>query len=128
MEKLFNQRYEFNDAFKFTTNDHFDLISPAEYGLEYNMLKEELDEYFAACKDRDRVEIADAIGDMLYLIIGTAAKHGLDAEELGKVMDEIHRSNMSKLHNGKVVKNTVGKVVKPDTFSPPNIAEVLELY
>lgn len=127
MEKLFEQRREFNDAFRINSNDHFSLLATADFGLEYNMLKEELDEYFEACLNNDLVEIADAIGDMLYLIIGTACKHGLDAEELGKVMDEIHRSNMSKLHNGKVVKNSVGKVVKPDTFSPPNIAEVLEL-
>lgn len=127
MEKLFNQRREFNDAFRIDSNDHFDLLSTAEYGLEFNMLNEELHEYFTACKESNRVEIADAIGDMLYLIIGTAYKHGLDAEELGKVMDEIHRSNMSKLHNGEVVKNSIGKIVKPDTFSPPNIAEVLEL-
>ena len=128
MEKLFDQRREFNDAFKISSNDFFDVITTSEYGLEFNMLNEELNEYFTACRENDRVEIADAIGDMLYLIIGTAYKHGLDAEELGKVMDEIHRSNMSKLHNGEVVKNSVGKVVKPDTFSPPNIAEVLELY
>lgn len=128
MEKLFNQRREFNDAFRIDSNDHFDKLSVGEYGLEFNMLNEELNEYFTACQEGDLVEIADAIGDMLYLIIGTAYKHGLDAEELGKVMNEIHRSNMSKLHNGRVVKNSVGKVVKPDTFSPPNLAEVLELY
>jgi predicted HAD superfamily Cof-like phosphohydrolase len=128
MEKLFDQRREFNDAFKISSNDFFDVITTSEYGLEFNMLDEELNEYFTACMENNRVEIADAIGDMLYLIIGTAYKHGLDAEELGKVMDEIHRSNMSKLHNGEVVKTSVGKVVKPDTFSPPNIAEVLELH
>lgn len=127
MEKLFNQREEFNDAFEIKSNDVFGLIGKGEYGLETNMILEELNEYHKACREEDLVEIADAIGDMLYLVIGTAYRHGLDAEELGKVMDEIHRSNMSKLHDGKVVKNSVGKVVKPDTFSPPNLKEVLEL-
>ena len=95
MENLFEQRREFNDAFRINSNDHFDLLSPGEYGLEFNMLNEELHEYFTACKDNNRVEIADAIGDILYLIIGTACKHGLDAEELRKVMNEIHRSNIT---------------------------------
>lgn len=127
MRELFEQREEFNDAFKIASNDVFGNISSGSYGLEYSMLQEELDEYYTACVEDDKVEIADAIGDMLYLVIGAAYKHGLDEEELGKVMREIHRSNMSKLHNGEVVKNVFGKVVNPDTFSEPDLKRVLEL-
>ena len=125
MKKLFKQRAEFNDRFEISHRDTFGIIPEEEYNLEYDMLQEELDEYLKACRENDKIEIADAIGDMLYLVIGTAYKHGLDAETTERIMDEIHRSNMSKLHDGKVVKDEYGKISKPSSFTPPDIGGCL---
>lgn len=125
MEKLFKNRLEFNKAFKIKSRKKFGLIKKEEFGLEFDMINEEIHEYIDACDDENKIEVADAIGDMLYLIIGIAFKHGLNEKQLSKLMQEIHRSNMSKLHNGKIVKNENGKVVKPKTFSHPKILKCL---
>jgi hypothetical protein len=127
MKKLFNQRKEFNECFNITNRDTFGCITKDEYELEFDMIQEELDEYRLACIDKDPVEIADAIGDMLYLVIGTAYKHGCRYDNLESVMNEIHQSNMSKLHKGKVVKDGNGKISKPNTFTPPNINDCFTL-
>lgn len=76
----------------------------------------------------DLVGIADGIADSLYVIIGTAAAYGIDIQE---IFDEVHRSNMSKtIYNedtGKytVVKNEFGKVLKPESYSPPKLHEIV---
>ena len=110
MKKLFKQRAEFNDRFEISHRDTFGIIPEDDYELEVLMMNEETSEYRDACIDKDPIEIADAICDELYLVIGKAYKHGLDAETTERIMDEIHRSNMSKLHDGKVVKDEYGKI------------------
>lgn len=65
-------------------------------------------------------EIADAIGDLLYTIYGTAVAYGLDAQ---RIFDEIHRSNMTKLIDGK--KDSHGKQLKGPSYSPPNLKPFL---
>lgn len=127
MKKLFNQRKEFNNCFNISKRDTFGCVTKDEYELEFDMIQEEIDEYRLACIDKDPIEIADAIGDMLYLVIGSAYKHGLDSDSLERIMNEIHRSNMSKLHSGKVVKDSNGKISKPNSFTPPNIKGCLTL-
>lgn len=125
MRKFFEARKEFNEAFQIERNDTFNHIPYRDFMLEFDMLKEELNEYRDACEEVDLVEVLDAIIDMQYLIIGCAYKHGLTAEMMEDAYMEVHRSNMSKLHNGKVVKNANGKVVKPKTFSPPNLKKFI---
>ena len=125
MEKLFTQRKEFDTAFKIKSRDLLGNIPATSYMLEYCLIKEELEEYKEACEQNDVIEIVDAIADMLYLVIGTATHHGIGHHTLQKVMDEVHRSNMSKLHDGEVVKDENGKVAKPSTFSKPDLKGVL---
>ncbi len=89
------------------------------------MLLEELDEYREAVKDGDVVEVADALTDMLYVLLGTFIAHGLQdiAEEL---FDEVHRSNMSKLdERGKPLFRADGKVLKSDRFRDPDLRSVI---
>ena len=71
-------------------------VGEQTFSLRYRLMKEENDEYLEACEAKDMVEIADALGDMLYIWCGTVLKHGLQ-EAIGEVFDEIQRSNMSKL-------------------------------
>ena len=89
------------------------------------MFLEELEEYRAAVNNHDIVEIADALTDMLYVLLGTFIAHGLQdiAEEL---FDEVHRSNMSKLdEQGKPIFRTDGKVLKSDRFSDPDLRSII---
>lgn len=89
------------------------------------MLMEELEEYRAAVRDNDIVEIADALTDMLYVLLGTFITHGLQdiAEAL---FDEVHRSNMSKLdEQGKPITRNDGKVLKSERFSKPDLQSII---
>lgn len=126
MKNLISKRKEFNRVMDIKCDSHPVNISENEYMLEFNMMQEELNEYKEACKKGDIVEIADAIGDQLYLIIGQAAKHGL----LGcieEIYNEIHKSNMSKIgSNGTVIKDKNGKVQKPVTYKKPNIERIVK--
>lgn len=128
LERLFEQRSEFNDVYELDSRVTPGVISFKDFTLQYNLLKEELEEYKEACREGDTIEIADALGDIMYVLIGTLTAHGFDAEDTGKLLNEIHRSNMSKLWDGKVVKDENGKVKKPSTFSEPQIAKVLGFY
>ena len=68
------------------------------------------EEYLDACKNGDLVEVADALGDQLYILCGTILKHGLQ-NKIEEVFDEIQRSNMSKLDiNGNPIFREDGKI------------------
>ncbi len=118
--------HEFHEVFKI--GNATELIIPAEreYMLRYNLIKEETDEYLDACRKGDITEIADALGDQLYIIFGTILKHGLQ-HKIDEVFDEIHRSNMSKLdENDEPIFREDGKILKSNRYFRPNIKEILE--
>ena len=101
-------------------------VSEDEYMLRYNLIKEENEEYLDACKNGDLVEIADALGDQLYILFGTILKHGLQ-HKIEEVFDEIQRSNMSKLdENGQPIFREDGKILKSNLYFKPNIKDILE--
>ena len=90
-------------------------------------MKEENEEYLEAAKNGDIVEVADALGDQLYILCGTILKHGLQ-HKIVDVFNEIQRSNMSKLdENGNPIYREDGKVMKSSLYFKPDIASVLEL-
>ncbi len=100
-------------------------LSESDYILRYNLMKEENEEYLEAVKGNDLVEIADALGDQLYILCGTILKHGLQ-HKITEVFEEIQRSNMSKLDaDGKPIYRADGKVLKSDLYFKPNISEIL---
>ena len=89
-------------------------------------MKEENEEYLEAAKNNDLVEIADALGDMLYILCGTILSHGLQ-DKIEEVYREIQRSNMSKLDkDGNPIYREDGKVMKSDLYFRPNIKDILE--
>jgi predicted HAD superfamily Cof-like phosphohydrolase len=101
-------------------------IGEADAMLRFNLMKEENEEYLAACQNGDLVEIADALGDMMYILFGTICKHGLQ-HKMAAVFDEIHRSNMSKLDvDGLPIYREDGKVLKSELYFRPNIKGILE--
>lgn len=93
--------------------------------LRYNLMREENEEYLEAANNNDLVEVADALGDMLYILCGTIIEHGMQ-HKISEVFDEIQRSNMSKLGvNGKPVFREDGKVLKGPNYFKPNIQDIL---
>ena len=116
---------EFHNVFKIGNADEIKLIEERDYTLRYNLIKEENEEYLEACKNGDIVEIADALGDQLYILCGTILKHGLQ-DKMIEVFNEIQRSNMSKLDaNGQPIYREDGKVLKSELYFKPDIAAVL---
>ena len=100
-------------------------ISESEGKLRFDLMREENEEYLAAVKDGDLIEIADALGDMLYILSGTMLKHGMQ-DKIQAVFEEIQRSNMSKLDaDGKAIYREDGKVLKSDLYFKPDIASIL---
>ncbi|MBL7894047.1 MAG: nucleoside triphosphate pyrophosphohydrolase family protein [Bacteroidia bacterium] len=117
---------EFHDVFQIGNAKSITLISERDYTLRYNLIKEENEEYLEACKNGDIHEIADALGDQLYILFGTILKHGLQ-HKIEEVYDEIHRSNMSKLdEKGQPIFREDGKILKSNLYFRPNIKSVLD--
>ncbi|NBQ48471.1 MAG: hypothetical protein EBU33_08480 [Sphingobacteriia bacterium] len=117
---------EFHDVFQIGNAAKMTLIEERDYLLRYNLIKEENEEYLQACQDGDLVEIADALGDQLYILFGTILKHGLQ-HKIEEVYDEIHRSNMSKLdENGLPIFREDGKILKSTRYFRPEIKSILE--
>lgn len=117
---------EFHTVFSIGNASEMTLINEKDYTLRYNLIKEENEEYLEACKNGDLVEIADALGDQLYILFGTILKHGLQ-HKIEEVYDEIHRSNMSKLdENGKPIFREDGKILKSQNYFKPDIKSILD--
>ncbi len=100
-------------------------LSKAKNELRYNLMKEENEEYLEAANNGDLVEVADALGDMLYILCGTIIEHGMQ-DKIEEVFNEIQRSNMSKLgEDGKPIYREDGKVLKGPNYFKPDIASIL---
>ena len=94
--------------------------------LRFNLMKEENEEYYEAVQSNDLVEVADALGDMLYILCGTIIEHGMQ-HKIESVFNEIQRSNMSKLGaDGNPIYRADGKVMKGPNYFKPNIKAILE--
>lgn len=94
--------------------------------LRFNLMDEENKEYLEAAENNDLVEVADALGDMLYILCGTILEHGMQYK-IEEVFNEIQRSNMSKLGaDGMPIYREDGKVLKGPNYFKPNIKSILE--
>ena len=116
----------FHDAFKigYRTSPKANL-GVSKNQLRFDLMKEENEEYFEATQNNDLVEVADALGDMLYILCGTIIEHGLQ-HKIEAVFEEIQRSNMSKLgEDGQPIYREDGKVLKGPKYFKPNIESIL---
>ncbi len=92
--------------------------------LRYDLIKEELDEFEQALKDKNLEEVADSLTDILYVAYGAGHAFGID---LDKCFDEVQRSNMSKLGaDGKPIYNKDGKVMKGPKYFKPNFSKFVK--
>lgn len=93
--------------------------------LRYKLMREENEEYLDAANNKDLVEVADALGDMLYILCGTIIEHGMQ-HKIEEVFNEIKKSNMSKLGaDGKPIFREDGKVLKGPNYFKPDINSIL---
>lgn len=94
--------------------------------LRVELIREEFEEFCRATEARDIVGVSDALADLAYVIVGAALEWGIP---LAEVFAEVHRSNMSKVWpDGTVHYRDDGKVLKPSSYSPADIAGILEKF
>ncbi|MDD2986229.1 nucleoside triphosphate pyrophosphohydrolase family protein [Flavobacterium sp.] len=127
MQNQLNAVKEFHTAFKigYQTEPAVQL-GENKIQLRFNLMKEENEEYLEAAMNNDLVEVADALGDMLYILCGTIIEHGLQ-HKIEAVFEEIQRSNMSKLGvDGKPIYREDGKVMKGPNYFKPDFEKILK--
>ena len=124
-QDIINNVADFHEAFKIENNNKPVNLSEDAVMLRYNLMKEENEEYLEAAKEGDLVEVADALGDQLYILCGTILRHGMQ-HKIEEVFKEIQASNMSKLGaDGKPIYREDGKVLKGENYFKPNIKTIL---
>ena len=118
--KLFHEKFGITNMFKPVN------VLEEVYNLRFSLMKEENEEYLQACKSGDLVEVADALGDQLYILCGTILSHGLQ-DVIDEVFNEIQDSNMSKLgSDGKPIYREDGKILKGANYFKPDINKILK--
>ena len=124
MKKQLNAVKDFHDTFGLNYNDSPTVdLGKKIIELRFNLMKEENEEYIEAARNNDIIEIADALGDMLYILCGTIIEHGM-SDIIEDVFDEIQKSNMSKLgSDGKPIYRDDGKVMKGPNYFKPNFSK-----
>ena len=117
----FHKAFGVGIAQKPTTTIDKDILA-----LRHRLMAEENEEYLEAALAGDAVEVADALGDMLYILCGTILSHGMQ-HIIEEVFDEIQDSNMSKLGaDGKPIYREDGKVMKGPNYRRPNLNQFLD--
>ncbi|MEY3236842.1 MAG: hypothetical protein RI883_943 [Bacteroidota bacterium] len=118
---------QFHTAFGIENNyEQTTELSKSEILLRHRLMAEENEEYLEAAMNGDIVEVADALGDQLYILCGTILKHGLQ-HKIAEVFQEIQRSNMSKLDaDGNAIYREDGKIMKSELYFRPDIKSILE--
>lgn len=116
----FHDSFGIGNNYKPTTE-----LTQDEILLRYKLMREENEEYLEAAQEGDLVEVADALGDQLYILCGTILRHGLQ-HKIAEVFEEIQRSNMSKLDkDGNPIYREDGKVMKSELYFKPDIGSIL---
>jgi len=101
-------------------------LGKAKNLLRFNLMQEENEEYLEAANKNDLSEVADALGDMLYILCGTIIEHGMQ-HKIEEIFDEIQSSNMSKLGpDGLPIYRKDGKVLKGPNYFKPDIDKILK--
>ena len=114
---------DFHQAFGQRVGEKPELPDIEERKLRIKLLDEEVLEYTDAEYADNLVEIADALADIIYIACGTAVSYGIPLDD---VFAEVHRSNMAKLVDGKVIRREDGKIQKPAEWTPPDIRSILD--
>ena len=127
MKKQLDAVAEFHKAFGQKDGRWPQPLEENEYMLRFRLMQEENEEYLEACDKNSLIDIADALGDQLYILCGTILKHGMQ-HIIEEVFDEIQASNMSKLgEDGKPVLREDGKILKGPAFFRPDLSKFIKV-
>ena len=127
MEKQIKQVQEFYEAFNVPLPETMRYLHKERALLRHKLIQEEVGELLEATMSSQGtlVDVADAITDCFYILIGTALEYGI-ADKLPALFDEVHSSNMSKLdENGKPLYREDGKVMKSSLYKKPNLKDII---
>jgi predicted HAD superfamily Cof-like phosphohydrolase len=127
MEKQIKQVMEFYEAFNMPIPETMRFLHKERALLRHKLIQEEVGELLDASMSSGGtlVDVADAITDCFYILIGTALEYGI-SDKLPALFDEVHESNMSKLdENGKPIYREDGKVMKGPGYKKPNLKDII---
>lgn len=124
MNPIIASLLEFNNAFEIPKLENPEIGSKELIELRIKLLQEEVAEYAEAARGGDLVEVLDALADIAYILAGTVINHGMQ-HVFDDAFAEVHRSNMAKLVDGKVLRREDGKVMKPENWQPPNLSQFI---
>ncbi len=113
--------HQFHERFGLVSNARPTIPGTNMHRLRTLLIEEELAEFRNATEADDLVGVADALGDLLYVVYGAAEEYGIDLEP---VFEEIHRANMSK--DARAGCRADGKVCKGAGYQPPDVRRVVE--
>lgn len=119
---MFEMVREFHTAFGQRVGQRPIFPDSKERDLRVKLMKEEYNEYNKAEDNNDIVNLAVELADIIYIACGTAVSYGIPLDD---VFNEIHKANMSKLIDGKVVRREDGKIQKPEGWKPADITAIL---
>ena len=127
MKKQLDHVEKFHDTFGITNKYQPEArVGEDTISLRHRLMAEENEEYLEAALAGDAVEVADALGDMMYILCGTILSHGMQ-HIIEEIFEEIQASNMSKLGaDGKPIYREDGKVMKGPNYFKPDIGAILE--
>lgn len=107
----------------FTFEEEYNVDDDLLMQLRDKLNREEIQELFDAWEDEDLVEYADAVCDLVYVLVGSLVSFGVDFDAC---FAEVHRSNMSKLgEDGKPIVRHDGKILKGPNFTPPDLRSII---
>jgi predicted HAD superfamily Cof-like phosphohydrolase len=125
MKEQLNSVAEFHKAFGQKDGKWPQPLDRNDYNLRHALMEEENNEYLEACEKNSLIEIADALGDQLYILCGTILKHGMQ-DVIEDVFREIQASNMSKLgEDGKAIMREDGKILKGPGYFRPDLSKFI---
>jgi predicted HAD superfamily Cof-like phosphohydrolase len=126
MKEQLNSVAEFHKAFGQKNGKWPQPLDKNDYNLRHALMEEENNEYLEACEKNSLIEIADALGDQLYILCGTILKHGMQ-DVIEDVFREIQASNMSKLgEDGKAIMREDGKILKGPGYFRPDLSKFIK--
>jgi len=127
MKKQIEAVQIFHEAFGQENGKYPQPLDEHEFNLRHSLMQEENDEYLEACFKNSLIEIADALGDQLYILCGTILKHGMQ-HVIEDVFNEIQDSNMSKLGaDGKPIFREDGKILKGPGYFRPDLSKFIKI-
>ena len=113
----------FMDTYGQEVKDKAEFSDAKTNKLRIDLIKEELEELTHAMNDKNLLEVADALTDILYVTYGAGHAFGID---LDKCFDEVQNSNMSKLgEDGKPIYNESGKIMKGPNYFKPDLLKFI---